>query len=193
MTAREQCCAALYTGPLLTADVIVLLTGDGEQRVATAVELMRQGGAQRIVITGGLDEPPYAVPATRLMGKVMAHGVAPSAIDVDVAAMNTWEQAQNVVARAEANGWKRILLVASNYHAPRAFLTFVRALRLAGLDDTVQVLVVPATASWFQAPEGVDKTRMELLADEFRKVAEYTNHVATWDEGLEYLARWEGR
>jgi uncharacterized SAM-binding protein YcdF (DUF218 family) len=194
MTAREQFCAALFTGPLLRGDAVVLLTGDGETRVATAAELFRQNAAPLILVTGGLHEPPYALDAKTTAGKLMALGVAPRAIEADMTAMNTREQAVHTVAQAVERGWGRLLLVASPYHAPRAFLTFLRALQEAGVTDTVHLLVVPTSEQpWFKRPEGRDETRLALLADEFEKVERYADHVATWDDGLAYLEAWESR
>lgn len=193
MNAREQFCAVLFNGPLLKGDCIVLLEGDGEARIPTTVEMFRQGAAPRILVTGGLDNPPFCLSAHTLAAKLMGLGVAPSAIDVDADAMNTWEQAHNTLVRAQKEGWKRLLLVASPFHAPRAFLTFLGALLDRGLDDDIHLVIVPAAeVPWFQVPEGETVDRVELLAREFAKCGEYEG-VASWAEGLAYLKAWEGR
>jgi uncharacterized SAM-binding protein YcdF (DUF218 family) len=194
MTAREKFCAALFNGPLLRADAIVVLTGDGDTRLPTAAELVHQQAAPVVLITGGLDNPPYSLPASVMKGKLMGLGVAPRVIEIDYEAMNTWEQAQNTVRTAVERGWGRILIVASPYHAPRAFLTFLKALKAVGKESEVHILTVPtADAPWFGVPDGTDAPRIDLLGDEFEKCNQYAEHVASWGEGLEYLEAWEGR
>lgn len=66
-------------------------------------------------------------------------------------------------------------VVTSAYHQPRAFLTFLRALQKRGLDRKVRLYNAPAPS------------RMDKLSDEWRKIAQYTEDVATYDEGLAYL------
>lgn len=194
MTAREQFLAVLFNGPLTPADAVVLLTGDGTVRLPVAVELIKSGAAPTLVVTGGLDDPPRSITAKATAPLLYGMGVAPSAVVLDNDAKNTWEQAVNVVRMAEDREWKRLLLVASPYHTPRAFLTFLKALDERDMADTVSIIPVPATHTpWFNAPDGFDQTRLELMDDEFGKCARYAAHVATWDRGLDYLKAWEGR
>ena len=189
---REQFCAVLASGPLLRADAIVVLCGeDGASRLDTCVELLRQQAAPTIVLSGGLDQPPRILGASRLASVLYGKGVSPGRVLVEIESQNTREQAVIVVAMAQAREWRRLLLVVSPYHAPRAFLTFVRALQDVGAAEAINVLVVPAASSWFAAPEGASTTRLALLTSEFAKVEEYGAHVATYEEGIQYLAFWE--
>lgn len=88
---------------------------------------------------------------------------------------NTAEEAEIALDRV-LPGELDLTIVTSAYHVPRAFLTFLRALQKRGLDRTVRLYVSPAPS------------RMDKLADEWRKIATYTDDVATYDEGLAYLA-----
>lgn len=194
MSPRESFLAALYCGPLLRADAVVVLAGeDGEARLATGFALLAQGAAPELVLTGKLDHPPSKFGAERLRGMAMARGLAPDRIRVDAEATNTKEQAQDVVAMAKVSGWRTLLLVASAYHLPRATLTFVARLRDVGMDEEVRIVPVPADGPWFQAPPGCEATRTELLDVEFAKIEAYgaQGDVASYEDGLAYLARWE--
>ena len=192
MTDREAYMAVLASGPILGADAVVLLTGEGESRVGVAAELVARGAAPIIVITGGLDRPPYCIPAAKLKGPVMGKGVAPSAIIVDNEAMNTAEQARNTIALAVERGWKRLILVASPEHVYRAHLTFVHALNKADKADEILVLPVATPQPWWGVPDGLDMARISHLEVELDKAENYAD-CATWLEGLDYLRQWEPR
>lgn len=192
---RDRFLAILGSLPLLAGDAIVVLCGeDGEARAEVVPELLSRNAAQHVVLTGGKDEPPRWHGADRFYRKLIGRGVSPSAIIRDTAAQNTREQAVNVVKLALDKGWRRLLLVASPYHAPRAFLTFLHALIEAKQDHHIHLVNVPAIAmSWFRPPNGMTETRADLFADELRKIDEYASHVATYEQGLAYLTHWDGR
>jgi len=194
MTARERYLAMLSSWAhwAATSDAIVLLAGDGEERVDMACRMMAVGPNQMLVITGGLDDPPYSLTARKLRAKALGLGVAPSKIVTD-GALNTHEQAEHVVALAKERGWKRLSVVASPDHIARAHLTFVKVLDDAGLADSVCVMPVTVSAKWGEVPAGRDCTRLDLLTDECAKVERYAEHVATWERGVGYLLAWEGR
>lgn len=194
-TDRERFLAALYTGPLLRGDCIVVLAGeDGEARAQTAAELFRQGAAPGLFVTGGLHTPPRRTGAEALAGVLLGAGIAPDRIITDTTAMHTGDQAKAAIDLAMDRGWKQLLLVASPYHLPRAFLTFVYRLHVAMQHDTIRIVPVPASnVRWFEAPEGLETERWELLDIELDKCHAYVNDVATFAAGLDYLRAWEAR
>lgn len=172
----------------------MVVSGDGETRIPPAVELFRQGAAPFILVTGGLDNPPYSRTAKDMADIMVGRGVAPDRIIIDNDSMHTQEQARFVTALAKARQWHRILLVASPYHTFRVYLTFLRALLDEGIDKTLHLVNVPAShAPWWQAPEGLVKSRADLLDEEFSKIDHYgaDGHVASYEEGLAYLRFWE--
>ena len=188
--------AVVSSGPLLRSEAIVVLSGDGEGRLDVGVELMRSGGAPLMVLSGGLDAPPFSLSAKELTRRAIDKGVDPTRLIVEDASRNTREQAVNVVAMAIERGWTRLLLVASPFHAYRAFLTFVQA--LIDVDQQERIRIVNAPASqlpWFQKVEPVDMTRLDMLHDEMRKIEDYRalGHVARYEDGLAYLKFWEGK
>lgn len=195
-TSREQFCAVLASGPVLRGDAIVLLTGDGEARIPVALELFVQRAAPVIVVSGGLDQPPHSLPASRIAALLHGKGVSPDRIRTDDASMHTQDQARHVFALAESEGWRRLLLIASPYHSYRAFLTFLRVLLDVGKAETIHLVCIPASQTpWFGSPEGLTATRFELLAEEFAKVDRYgaQGHVASYEDGIAYLKHWEGK
>ena len=190
MTPTSEFLSVLHTGPLLAGDVVVVLCGeDAEARVRTGYGLIQQGAAPRLLLSGGRSEPPAILSATDMAAKLVGMGLAPDRVLLETESQHTAEQAARVVAMATAEEWGRLLLVASAYHLPRAFLTFVRAIG----ERPIQLLPVAAYAPWGQCPPGRDRTRRELARVDWCKVATYGDDVATAEEGLAYLERWEGR
>jgi uncharacterized SAM-binding protein YcdF (DUF218 family) len=190
LTDRERFLALCYNGPLHTADAIVVLAGeDAPARAQVAAGLFRGQAAPFALVVGraATEGPHYGAEETA--GMLRTQGVAPARIEVDATAAHTGEQAARIVATARERRWKRILLVASAYHVPRAMLTVVAAMARAGL-ETLHVVPVPAAhAPWFQSPHGMDATRMDRFARELEKCETYDG-VATWAEGLAYGQRW---
>lgn len=197
---RERFLVALYNDDNLPPDAIVVLCGeDGEPRVRTALGLFSQAVGKyptKIVISGGVHEPPRILGAAHLRKLLVGKGVAHSAVILEERSTNTREQAVNVTRIVKQKGWQRVTLVASSYHLPRAFLTFVQAFDEARIADKCRIIPYAAgAAARFGCPAGMEKTRMELLGDELAKVESYREmgHVATFARGLEYLQAMEGR
>lgn len=205
MTDRDVFLAQLYTQPLRRADAIVVLAGeDGAARLEVGLQLFRQGGAPLLFLAGGRSEPPVVLSAKALEVDAIAAGVAPDRIVVEDRSQNTREQAVNTLLCADLRDAHTLLLVASSYHLPRAFLTFLgrlRELQRLWADPqatTARVRIVPVAASqsaWGECPPGGDRTREQLFHVESVKIAEYQalGHCASYAEGLAYFRQWEGR
>lgn len=195
LSPREEFIATLSTGPMLTADAIVVLCGeDCEPRLAVGAQLLRSGAARTILLSGGVDDGTRRIGAQKARGVIMGMGIAPDRVEVEAESQHTRDQAVNVVRIAVERGWKRLLLVASNYHQYRAYLTFVRALRETGQDEAIWIVNAPVGhTGWWQAPVGTEVLRRAFMAEEFDKIARYGDHVASYEEGLAYLKYWEGR
>jgi uncharacterized SAM-binding protein YcdF (DUF218 family) len=185
MTNREKFAAILSTNPLMRGEVIVVLCGqDEEERAAVALELFSKKAGLMVVLSGHT--------AKTLAPKVFSLGVSPANIYIEDESTNTREQAVNIVRKAIEHDWRRILLVASPYHTVRAYLTFLKALMEAGKQRDIHLVIVPASQlSWFGKPKGSDLTRAELLDVEMEKIERYGDHVASFEDGLNYLQMWE--
>lgn len=189
---RESFCAMLDGSPLEQADAAVLLCGeDVGPRTAVAINLLASGAVPLIVASGGKHKPPRWHGAAALVAELYAKGVQPGRIITEADSQNTREQAVNVSRIAKAQGWSRLILVASNYHAPRAFLTFVKAMADEGMTETLRLMSAPARAPWQQSPEGMRSSRWQLRTAELQKIEDYRNHVASYADGIAYLTRWE--
>lgn len=128
-------CAALWTAGLLCfaalvnkkpadedtkTEAIVALTG-GTERLSTAVNLLKQGKAQKLLISGvnrkvdwmnlaqTIDELPSEVNDKIVLGHV---------------ARNTTENALESLAWMKKNGYTSMRLVTASYHMPRSYSEF---------------------------------------------------------------------
>jgi len=193
MTSAESFAAVLSAQPFGGGDVIVLLTGDGLTRVDTAAQLYAMGYAPRILVSGGVDDPPFAIGAANVRRRLIELGVPPDVIDIDDVSQHTADSAREVVAWAVQHGWSRLILVTSAYHMPRAFLSFVAALDAAGLDKIMRVIPCRVAQPWWEAPDGEILTRYGLAYSESEKVEIYqdSDDVAWYASGLRYLRYWE--
>lgn len=184
MTEREKLFFLIFNELLVKADIIVLLEGDGFARVPFAARLYQEGWALKILVSGGADNAAYgSFPARKLVAKLIKMGISSADIIVEADSQNTKEQAINVIALAKKNGWKKIILVASHYHQPRAFLTFLKA--ASGAKSKLRIINAPARElSWFEKnPWG---RRIDLLESEMEKIERYKDDLASFKEGIIY-------
>ena len=198
--ARAQFLAAALTTPAsLPVDAIVVFAGeDSAPRAAVAHRLFCSMAPPRmatpeLLIVGRRETVAQHECVERVGVRLMTLGLAPSALTYDQTADNTREQAVRLVARAQAQGWKKVILVASAYHIPRALLTCIAALREAGSDLHVEPVAASPLISdspWAGTPEHAGATRSDLLARELEKCDEYGTDVASFADGLAYLQLW---
>jgi len=188
---REDFLAVLYTARPRPCNAIVALCGeDAEPRYQTAYEAFRLNIAPLILLSGGKHQPPRYVDAAHCYALLMGLGIAHDKIMVEGGSQNTREQAEAVVQIARQYSWQSIALVASAYHLPRAFLTFLAVLFEQALDDKIAIVpIVAGRALWDLAPGGMEPTRLALRDAEIWKIREYGDkgHVAGYRDGTDYL------
>jgi uncharacterized SAM-binding protein YcdF (DUF218 family) len=111
------------------SDAIVMLGDDNYSgdRAARAAELFREGLAPRVIASGRYLRP-YASIAELEEHDLTDDGVPAGAI-VRLAhrAENTRDESREISQLIASRGWKRILLVTSNYHTRRARYICIRA------------------------------------------------------------------
>ncbi len=105
------------SGPVASADVIVVLGGGNHERPLRAAELFRQHVAPRILITGAGDDGIN-------LQLLLQSGVPAGAIEVENKSLTTRENAEFTLQRLRAEKVQRVVLVTSWYHARRALKTF---------------------------------------------------------------------
>lgn len=147
------------------ADAIVVLGGDWKGRLEKGVSLYRQGLAPYLVVTGG-----YWVAANRTQASYLAElaafeGVPGTAILREDRSESTWEDARYTLELAQARGFRRVLLVTSDWHSRRAASVFRRQFAPHG----IEVISVPSpewrfdTLRWWQYPDGGEMVVIEWV------------------------------
>jgi len=189
---RIKLVAIVSNDLLKKSDAVICLEGDVYHRLDQAVKILEQGLAKKILISGGYDAPPFSLPAKILMKKIPA-AISRKKIILELNSQNSYEQGVEVMKIVKAKKWKKIILVASNFHQYRAYLTFLKTMEKANLK--IQIFNAPARElSWFNKTT-LGATRLRLLEDEFNKIDKYTaeGDLATIEEAIEYQKWKEGQ
>jgi uncharacterized SAM-binding protein YcdF (DUF218 family) len=132
--------------PPQKADRIVVLAGDRRgNRVLKGAELVRQGYAPKAALSSPVDL--YGVGegelAMRFAGK---HGYPQDMFEpIPTPSNSSAEEAVRVLAEARRRGWKKLLVVTSDYHTRRARRIY------EGLSGDIEVHVTAAPDTHFQA------------------------------------------
>jgi len=148
------------------SDAIVVLSDDNyyAERAARAAELFKAGWAPRVV-AAGKQLRPYASLAELMQHDLADRGVpATAVVRCSYRGENTREEAAAVSDFLKAHGWKRVLVVTSNYHTRRARYIWERSVA-AG----TQLRVIAAhdsdydPSSWWRTRSGLKMFARELV------------------------------
>lgn len=187
MNPSEEFLTLLFNDPLEKADAVVMLCGDGFNRLDATIEIYKKKWTDKIVISGGSDNLSYgSIPAPIIKQKFTDQGISSESIILEDKSQNTKDQAVNILELAKKEKWNTIILVASHYHQPRAFLTFIKQLKKSHSD--LKIINYPArNLSWSE--DNKWGKRIDLLKGEFEKIKEYgkLGDVSDFEEGVEYL------
>ncbi len=140
-------------------DAIVVLTG-GEKRLETGFELLKQGMAPRLYVSGA---DPTVTRAQLLQRLGDPPADLAQKIELDYRARNTRENARETAAWFNAQGMKSLRLVTGNYHMRRSVLLFERALPSATI---IAHPVVPTNLGvweWWASAEGLETVAREFV------------------------------
>ncbi len=147
-------------GHIHRADGIVALTG-GEARIPSAVRLLADGKAKRLLISG-------VNPSTtrRELIKLVPDSKAwfRCCIDVDRVARDTISNANETKSWVERRQFRSLIVVTASYHMPRSLAELRRAMPDT---DLLPYPVVPRSVnlkSWW-----TDKDALQLLMSEYVK------------------------
>jgi uncharacterized SAM-binding protein YcdF (DUF218 family) len=116
--------------PAAQADAIIVLGDDNYygDRAAHAADLYRMGLAP-VVIASGRYVRPYATIADMIEHDLESRGVqAASIVKFSHRAENTREEAEALTGLISSRGWKRVLVVTSNYHTRRTRFIYERVI-----------------------------------------------------------------
>ena len=141
--------ALVVSDPLVKADAIAVLSGNGAVRGARAAELYHQGWAPKILVSK--EGFPYREMEWKRYGVVVPQtdtatvavlrylGVPDSAMSVvDGYNESTAQEAGRYLQHAQTHGMKRLILVTSNFHTRRSRLTLRRVFRGSNIDVRVE-------------------------------------------------------
>ncbi len=130
--------------PPVVADAVIAISGDGEERVGAAAELMAAGYGRFLILSGG---PGRGSGSAAAMGRwARRDGVAEDRLLFDDRATSTVQNAEGSAVLMRAHGLRTALLVTSPYHMRRAIVIFRD--RFAPLGLTVRA--APVRDSFFQ-------------------------------------------
>ncbi len=139
------------------ADGIVALTGPSAERVNTAVRLLEQGKARRLLVSG----------VNREVRREELRALTPGSsrlfdccVDLGFDAEDTMGNAQEIAAWARAKDFDSLIVVTSDYHMPRSLLE-IRGMA-PEVDLTAHAVRTPSLDSdnWWRSPG--DARRMAL-------------------------------
>ena len=113
------------------ADVIVVLSGECDQRIQRGLQLLREGYAPRLVITARTSWLLFAWTEAELARQFVQQqepSLAQVTSVVKITAQCTWEEASELKEFLSQIGARSALLVTSRYHTRRALSIFRRML-----------------------------------------------------------------
>lgn len=168
------------------SDAIILLEGDGYNRVRKAVELYLGGYGKKIIFSGGITDYEYgSYPFTDILPRLLESGIPESMIIHENSSQNTREQAVEVIKLASENNWQKLILVATYEHQYRAYLTFLKEILIS--NPNIILYNAPARSlKWFDLnPWG---RRIDRLEQEIKRMKIYFNkdHLASVEETIKY-------
>jgi uncharacterized SAM-binding protein YcdF (DUF218 family) len=151
--------------PQTRTDGIVALTG-GAQRISDAIDLLAQGYASRLLISGVNERTSRAEIARLNPGQ---RRLFDCCVDLDYRARNTIGNAIETRRWAERNGFRSLIVVTSNYHMPRTLVELDHA--LPDIAKVPYAVVSPAVDpdSWWR-----DASTARVL------LSEYAKFLAVW-------------
>lgn len=115
----ERTTRAAPPDPAPRADGIVALTGGGGARIAAAMTLLDDGAGARMLVSG-VNPSTTDDDVRALAGGEDAN--FDCCVDLGRAARTTVGNAQEVAAWAREHGYRRLIVVTSDFHMPRSLL-----------------------------------------------------------------------
>lgn len=185
-TAFATITAIVSNDAVKKSDAVIWLEGDGLARRDETIRVFKDGLADYIVASGGFEgNPEVAISSSEMAEVLYKAGIPKEKVVLETSSQNTREQGVEIMKMAQERGWKKIILVASHYHQPRAFLTFLKAMQ----DADLKICVYNSPARdllWFT--KVVDNNRKEMFEGELKKIEEYgaKGHVASIRDAFKY-------
>ncbi|MBA4420148.1 MAG: hypothetical protein C0391_03280 [Anaerolinea sp.] len=137
----------VYRDPLKKADVIVILSGGGIERLTYGAQLVDDGIAKRIILTETGETAPDS---TELESKANLdllankYDILKTRINVPRGTVSsTYEEAKVVLALMQKRDWESLVIVTDSFHSRRTSMIFNRIFSGSGIRLSVQPVDVP--------------------------------------------------
>ena len=155
------------------ADAIAVFSGDSGKRTERAVELLKEGYADYLILSGG--KVYDNVTMAELMKKhAIKLGVDESKILIDNEASTTNENAEFTTNIIEENNFKSVIVVTSDYHTRRSKLAMEKALENTLIDgEEVMVRVTPSKEEKFTTKWWTSGNSVLMVISEYLKLMGY--------------------
>jgi len=156
--------------PARPVDAVMVATG-GEGRIPEGYQTWSAGSARELCILG----VGRTVPLAKLLPQ--SAGLSPEAlarVHVEGWSQNTLENAFSAKAAAEERGYSSVILVTSDYHVPRAWITFRKV-----LPPRIALYVLPVRSERWGSPVDVWRAARRYFLEGWKY----------W--GYRVLLRWE--
>ena len=150
------------------ADAIAVFSGDNGPRTERGVELLKEGYADYLILSGGKVYDDVTM-AELMKNHAIKLGVDESKILIDDEAATTNENADFTANIIEENNFKSVIVVTSDYHTRRSKLAMEKALENILIDgEKVSVSVTPSkeekfTTKWWTSGNSVIMVISEYL------------------------------
>ena len=150
------------------ADAIAVFSGDSGARTERAVELLKEGYADYLILSGGKVYDDVTM-SELMKNHAIKLGVDESKILIDDEASTTNENAEFTTNIIEENNFKSVIVVTSDYHTRRSKLAMEKALENTLIDgEEVEVTVTPSkeekfTTKWWRSGNSVLMVISEYL------------------------------
>lgn len=133
----------IVADPIVEVDAVVILSGDGGDRLGMAADMLERGFVHSLVITN--TNPPAN---QQLAQDAVALGFNPGNIYItDKEVNSTVDEAHAVLQLAHSKGWSSLKVVTDPFHSFRTRIVFRRELRGSG----VTISVRPVVGHWFRS------------------------------------------
>lgn len=177
------------TAETTKADGIVVLTG-AAARISAGAQLLKQGKGRRLLISG-VNRITTKDDVERLSG--LDHKSFTCCVDLGYEALDTVGNADETRTWAHANGYRKLIIVTSSYHMPRA----LAELALAMPDgEFVPHVVTPKSfpeTGWWLSVETMRRLVSEYLKYLPAAARLATQRVLTWGESSSVALQEPGR
>lgn len=172
------------------ADAVIILEGDGLDRVKHGINIFKKGLAPNIVFSGGMDNREKGCYNFSNSQHLLSDANIPgNSFFLDDQSMHTRDQAVNIIELSVKQNWTSLILVASQFHQYRAYLTFLKVLQETANDRRILLHSSPVRQQQWFKETGWGK-RYDLLRSEFEKIIQYRDdygHIPEYESFIQYM------